>query len=256
VSPIVDASDPGRWSEPLDALFLSPHPDDVELFCGGTVAKLVARGRRVGIADLTRGELSSNGSPQQRREESLTAAKILGVTLPRPVLGIADGGIDDGDEEQVRVVVEVLRAARPTLLFAPLRRDRHPDHEAAGRLARRAAFLAGLSRYPAAGSPTRPRALVHYLCHRSVEPGFLVDVSGVMESRRKAIAAYASQFESAASTAATFVNRPGFVAGREARLVAFGAEVGVDYAEAFVLSSAVCVEDPVTAFGSIEERTP
>lgn len=242
------------WPERLDALFLSPHPDDVELFCGGTVAKLVAGGHRVGIADLTRGELASNGSPELRREESLEAARLLGIEMPRPVLGFPDGHVDDRDPVQLKRVVELLRKARPRLLFAPLPRDRHPDHEAAGRLARRAVFLAGLARAEAEGSPGRPDVLVYYLCHRAVQPSFLVDVTATMEVRRRAIAAYASQFAPDARRRSTFVNRPGFLSAHDARLAALGAEVGVEYAEGFVLESPPCVDDPLTALSPGKEQ--
>lgn len=143
-----------RRKSEVDALFLSPHPDDVELFCGGTVARLVEAGSEVAIVDLTRGEMSSNGTVEERREASLRAAEILGVKEEREVLGFPDGGVKEHDAQQLKVLVELLRVRRPQLLFAPYGVDRHPDHVAAGALARRAIFFAGLSRFAAGGSLT------------------------------------------------------------------------------------------------------
>ncbi len=237
-----------EWARPLDALFISPHADDVEVFCGATVAKLAATGYRVGIADLTAGELATNGTPEDRRRESLNAAAALGVTLPRPVLTLPDGGVDEHDPAQVCAVVEVLRAARPRLLFGPFPRDRHPDHEAAGRLLRRAVFLAGLSHFDAAGEAHRPRALVFYPCHAPVEPDFLVDVSQFMPARDAALACYVSQLSSGGDRAGTYINAPTFAARGVARRVEWGGRVGVEAAEGFVVESAPLIGDPVDFF--------
>ncbi len=233
------------WAQPLDALFVGAHPDDVELFAGGTAARLAALGYRVGICDLTAGELASNGTPQQRRAESLEAARLLGATLPRIVLGLPDGALDERDAAQLLAAVGLLRLARPRLLCAPAAFDRHPDHEAASRLARRAVFFAGVHAYAAPGAPFRPQGVMFYVATRDLEPTFLVDVTAHMASRRAAILAHVSQFVAAAASAPTFINRAGYLDGLEARMAAWGARVGAPYAEGFLLESTPQVSDPV-----------
>jgi len=228
----------------LDILFVSPHPDDVEIFCGGTVARCVALGHRVGILDLTRGELASNGTPEGRRAESLEAAARLGVTTERQVLGLPDGGLDDRDDAQVDAVVEVLRSTRARVLVAPPPVDRHPDHEAAHRLVRRAHFLGGLARR-GSGEPFRAARVVHYLGHVDRVPSFVVDVSAYMDARRAAIAAYASQFERSQDDRATPINQPGFRPALEGRMANLGRQIGVDFAEPFGVEGPVPVADPV-----------
>ncbi len=219
---------------PLDALFLSPHPDDVELFCGGTVARLVAQGSSVAILDLTAGERASNGSVEGRRQESLTASRALGLASWRPVLELPDGGVDDGSDEQLNRLVEFLRAARPRVLFAPHPVDRHPDHVAAGKLARRACSLAGRSEYAATGAPHQLDGLYEYPCHQLVPTHFMVEVSDHMDARREAIAAYRSQFVREEGSVETPINQPGFLARNEARVRDWGKQVGVEFAEGFL----------------------
>ncbi len=233
----------------LEALFLSPHPDDVELFCGGTVARLAGRGRRVMIADLTAGELSTNGDVPSRRRESQEAARALGLSGERPVLGLPDGGIDPRDDSQLAAVVELIRRTRPRWIFAPFSRDRHPDHEAAGELARRAGFFAGVERYQAPGTPHRPDVLAYYPGHHVPPISFYVDVSASMEQRRAALRCHRSQFTPQEGGRDTFINRPGFLEGVEARLRHWGSQAGVDYAEAFVLERPLLAERMGELFG-------
>lgn len=217
-----------------DVMFVSPHPDDTELFCGGTVAHLTSAGRRVVIADLTRGELASNGTPEGRRDASLRAAAILGVE-DRPVLELPDGGLDPRDDDQVEVLVRALRTWKPRWLIAPWAVDRHPDHEAASALARRAHFLAGVAQYAtSAGYPFRPERLLFHPCHHEVEVSVLVDVSVHMETWRAALAVYADQFERTADRAATPINRPGFLDAEAGRRARWGQRIGVRHAEGFV----------------------
>lgn len=231
----------------LDVLFVSPHPDDVEIFCGGTVARCVALGHRVGIVDLTRGERASNGTPQRRREESVAAAARLGVAEERMVLGLPDGGLDDRDDAQVAAVVDTLRRTRARLVVAPPVVDRHPDHEAAARLLRRAHFLGGLSTY-AGGDAFRADRVVHYLGHVDRPPSFLVDVSDQMEMRREAIAAYASQFTRATGDRPTPINEQGFLPALEGRMRNLGRSIGVEFAEPFLVEGPVPVGDPVSTW--------
>lgn len=205
----------------MSALFLSPHPDDVELFCGGTIASLAGR-REVVLADMTRGEMSSNGTVELRTEEAAAAAKALGVTAPREQLGLPDAALDVRDPRHVDAVVDLLRRREPELLFAPWPVDRHPDHVATGEIARRAVALAG--------GPTR---LLFYPCHGEIEPTLLVDVSDVIERWEAAVRSYASQFLSS-DAVATPINRPGFVEHHRNRRVRWGAMRGAAYAEGLI----------------------
>lgn len=226
----------------LDALFLSPHPDDVELFCGGTVARLVEMGKRVAIVDLTAGERASNGTVEQRRAESLVAARTLGLETPRLVLGLPDAGLDEKDPGQLKRVLELLRATRPRALFAPHPQDRHPDHVAAGKLAREAFAVDEELGEAGAKGADGPRPLVgalyEYPCHFRIDPQIFVDVSQQMERRRDTLAAYQSQFVRGEGQVETPINEPGFLAANEARLRDWGVQAGVEFAEGFLLAAA------------------
>ena len=133
----------------VDLLVFGPHPDDLEIGLGGSIAKHVALGHRVGLCDLTRGELGTNGKPEERVAEAEAARAVLGAEW-RENLGLPDGDIG-GDRSHLRTIVEVIRRARPKTIAIPYERDRHPDHVAASRLLTRAAFQSGLGRYAAAG---------------------------------------------------------------------------------------------------------
>lgn len=219
-----------------DALFLSPHPDDVELFCGATVAVLASGGHDVVIADLTRGELASNGTPEERRACSLRACADLGASEDRPVLELPDGAIDPHDEAQLEALVGLLRELRPRWLFAPWVDDRHPDHEAAGALARRAHFFAGVGRKASArGAPFRSERLLFYPCHHDVTPTVAFDVGAGMDAWRRAVDRYESQFRRGEGTTATVINAPGFLTAHEGRRARLGRSVGADFAEGFVV---------------------
>ena len=218
-----------------DALFFGAHPDDVELFCGASVACLARAEHRVMIADLTRGELASNGTPEQRRQESLRAAAALGALEERPVLGLPDGGVDPQDPVQVEAVVALLRRVRPQLVVAPWPRDRHPDHEAAGALIRRAHFLAGVRAFaPRVGVAHRSRRLLFYPCHEEVVVQLLLDVGSGMEAWQRAVETYHAQFFRDAQSVATPINRPGFIDAARARRAHWGNLCGVDHAEGFL----------------------
>ena len=232
-----------------DALFLAPHPDDVELFCGATVAVLAAAGHEVVIADLTRGELASNGTPQERRACSLRAVADLGASDQRPGLDLPDGAIDPHDDAQLDAVISLVRRLRPRWLFAPWIDDRHPDHEAAGALARRVHFFAGVGRRaPDRGAAHRCDRLLFYPCHHEAPPRVVFDVGTGMDAWRRAVGRYESQFRRTPEATATAINAPGFLAAHEARRARLGQRVGVEFAEGFV------VEDPWLAPAEIPTR--
>jgi bacillithiol biosynthesis deacetylase BshB1 len=218
----------------VDLLVFGPHPDDLEIGLGGAIAKHVALGHRVGLCDLTRGELGTNGTPDERLQESEAARKVLGADW-RENLGLPDGDIG-GDPSHRRTIVELIRRARPKTIAIPYDRDRHPDHVAASRLLTRAAFLSGLARYSAGGDKWRADWLLYYFINDSTRPSFVVDVSAHYETKRAALACHTSQFTPPSSgVAATRLNTPRFQQLIESRDAQFGALIGVEHAEGVVV---------------------
>jgi bacillithiol biosynthesis deacetylase BshB1 len=234
----------------LHLLAFGPHPDDVELSCGGWLAKAAKAGRSVGVVDLSAGEAATNGSPETRLAESRLAASILGLGH-RETLGLPDAGLRAEDDEQCRAVVEVLRRLRPSLALAPWLEARHPDHAQAGRLLQRATFLAGLAKYhPELGKAHRPTRLIFYPQRHQVRPDFVVDVSEVYAVKHQAIAAHASQFSrDAAEGGDTLINSSVGLAAFEARDRFWGATIGVHHGEPYVLQGPVPISDPIDHFG-------
>jgi len=226
----------------LDALAIGPHPDDVELCCGGIVATLSARGYRVGVLDLTRGELASNGTVEQRAEEAAAAATILGLA-ERHNLGLPDGGIDPRSESQVRALVDVLRTLRPEIVLSPPLAARHPDHEAAGELVGRALFFAGLARY-GDGARYQPRRVMRYEMRVALRPTLIVDTSATWDTKVAAIACYGSQIRRDGATP-TLVNAPETLTAIEARDRRYGAMIGAATGEPLELTSPLGSADPL-----------
>lgn len=220
--------------DPVDLLVFGPHPDDLEIGAGGAIAKHVALGHRVGLCDLTRGELGTNGTPEERVRESEAARLVLGASW-RENLALPDGDIGS-DASHVRAIVELIRRARPKTIVVPHARDRHPDHVAASRLLTRAAFLSGLARYAAAGDKWRADWLLYYFINDSQRPSFVVDVSAQYQTKREALACHRSQFAPPSTGAsATRLNTPRFQQLIESRDAQFGALIGVAFAEGFVV---------------------
>lgn len=229
---------------PLDVLALGPHPDDVELSCGGLLAASAARGQRVGIADLTRGELSTNGTVEVRAGEAAAAAEILGAVV-RENLGLPDGGLRSEHAEHIDAVVGVIRRWRPALLLAPHTAARHPDHAATGALARTAGFLAGVRKHrPDLGAPHRPGRVLWYPQRHEVRPDLVVDVTEVYGTKQAAIAAHASQL----GGRPTLLNQPLGTEAFEVRDRYWGASIGVRYGEPYLSGGPVPVRDPVSHF--------
>ena len=235
---------------PADLLAIAPHPDDVEIFCGGIIAKSVAQGHNVAILDLTRGELSSRGTPELRAVEAAQAADLLGAQ--RYNLGLPDGGIREGDA-QTSALAAVLRQIRPKVVLAPWKQARHPDHSAASQLIDRAVFFARLARASIPGEPHHVGRVVYYLQRVVPRADFLVDVSDVWSLKRDAIAAHGSQTAPKADGPRTLVGAPDALTAIEARDRYWGAQLGVTYAEAFCTAAAVPVDDLVAHFGNRDE---
>jgi bacillithiol biosynthesis deacetylase BshB1 len=232
----------------LDVLAVGPHPDDVELCCGGTIAGLAAAGHQVEIVDLTAGELASNGTVEARGIEAAKARQILGVR-ERHNLGLPDGGLSAHDDAQVAALVELLRRLKPELILAPPERARHPDHEAAGTLVRRAVFLANLKQF-GKGLRTAPRRVLHYEMRVAITPAFVVDTSATWNAKRRAIACYGSQMSAPPSTVPTLVNDSGTMWAIEARDRRYGAMIGAEFGEPFSMAAHVGVVDPLALLRS------
>ncbi len=179
----------------VDVLAIAPHPDDAELICGGTLAKLAREGRTTGILDLTRGEMGTRGSVALRAQEAAEAARVLGVSV-RENLGLPDSGIENSIAART-MLAKVLRRLRPTIVIGPAPRGRHPDHRVAAQLVHDACFLAGIRKLDAATEPHRPRKLLHAIAYREdhVKPTFVVDITRDFEAKLAAVACYTSQFD-------------------------------------------------------------
>jgi bacillithiol biosynthesis deacetylase BshB1 len=217
---------------PVDLLAFGPHPDDLEIGLGGTLAKHAALGNSVGLCDLTRGELASNGTPEERVKEAEDARRVLGAAW-RQNLGLPDRAIGSS-VDHARRVAEVIRAARPRVIALPYWQDRHPDHLAAFTLLRDGVFNAKLRRYEGSGDPWQAEWVCFYFINDSVPPSFVVDVSEYYDTKRKALACYRSQFVRATGGAETRLNSPGFNQLIESRDAQFGALAGVRFAEGIV----------------------
>ncbi len=224
----------------LDILVLAAHPDDAELGCGGTVAKHISLGYKVGIVDLTLGELGTRGTPEIRKTEASEAAKILGLTV-RENLGLADGFFQNSKEDQLKVVVAV-RKFQPSIVLANAVMDRHPDHGRGARLIYDACFLAGLSKLETSiegvlQNPWRPGAVYHFIQSQSLHPEFIVDVSGFWDAKMKAVTAYKSQFfDPSSAEPSTYISNPEFLKMVESRGSEFGHAIGVKHGEGFTVS--------------------
>jgi bacillithiol biosynthesis deacetylase BshB1 len=223
---------------PVDLVAIGPHPDDIEIGIGGTVAKHVALGQRVGLCDLTAGEMGSNGTADDRLAEgeaariALGAAWRINLRLPDRLLG--------GDAQQVRTVAALIRAAKPRVVALPYWSDRHPDHVAASQLATEGVFSAGLRRYPAEGEAWKPEWVCYYFINDAASPSFVIDVSDYYETKRQALACHVTQFSpSGADSVSTRLTSSRFRQLIESRDAQFGALAGVAFAEGFVVKQPV-----------------
>jgi bacillithiol biosynthesis deacetylase BshB1 len=231
----------------LDVLAIFSHPDDAELTMAGTLIKLKALGHRVGIADLTRGEMGTRGTPEIRAKEALDAARVMGLEL-RINLELPDGHLALNDESR-QPVVRVLRKYRPKIIFTSHWDDPHPDHAATARIVREAARLATMRNYDreAGQAAVKMAAIAHAVYSRLVLPSFIVDVSEYAEKKMEAIRAYVSQFYIPNSKEpATRIAAKGFLREIEDRTRYYGSLIGVEAGEPFYVREALNVEDPFT----------
>lgn len=176
----------------LDILAIGAHPDDVELGCGGTVAKMVAEGKKVGILDLTRGELGTRGTAETRKNEAAAAAEILGVEF-RENLGFKDGFFVNDEKHQLKLI-EVIRKYRPEIILCNAVEDRHIDHGKGADLVESACFLSGLRKIETGQEAWRPKHIFHYIQWYPLTPDFVMDISGYLEKKKEAVFAFKTQF--------------------------------------------------------------
>jgi len=223
----------------LDLLMIAAHPDDAELGCAGTLLRHAAAGRRIGVVDLTRGELGTRGSAALRDQEAQEAARLLGLHV-RENLGMRDGFFANDEAHQLRVV-EVIRRFQPEIILTNPNVDRHPDHGRAADLVHDAAFLAGLVKVQTAWNgvpqlPWRPRLLLQAIHHSYVRPDLVVDITSFWDQKLAALVAFKSQFyhpEYSTEEASTHISAPGFRHILEARARELGSYIGATYGEGF-----------------------
>ena len=232
----------------LDVLAFGSHPDDVELGCGATLAKCVFEGKKVGILDLTYGELGTRGGVSIREKESEKASEILGIAL-RENAGFADGFFVNDKQHQLKII-EILRKYQPDLVFCNALEDRHIDHSKGAKLVIHACFLSGLVKVQTQINgknqrPWRPKQIFHYIQWQPVAPDFVVEVSDFMHIKQKAVAAYKSQFYNPHDDKApqTPISSKNFLESVIYRAKDFGRLVGVDYAEGFTAHGLLKVSD-------------
>jgi bacillithiol biosynthesis deacetylase BshB1 len=233
----------------VDVLAFGPHPDDVELFCGGTLIRLAELGHPTALADLTRGEKASHGTPEERARETEAASAELGIAF-RDNLGLPDTELAATPDQIARVVAE-LRRRRPELVLAPWLEDRHPDHAAAGALITRAVMFAGVRNYaPEAGPRFVPRQLLYYAMRHRMAPSFVVDTSPAAARKARAIACYASQLARRSDAGPgdadpTLISAPGAIAAIEARDRYYGSMIGTSHGEPLRSPATLGVVDPL-----------
>ncbi len=235
----------------VDILVISAHPDDTEICCGGMILKAIGRGQSVGMIDLTRGEMSTRGTPELRRQEAEDAAKLLGVSF-REILDFGDGLLRHGREEEL-ILIDRIRKYRPSIVLAPWPDERHPDHVRTGRLVTDSWFYAGLAKLETDHPPHRPQAVVYYMQNYIQHPTFVVDITDVAEKKMEAIRAHRSQvYNPESNEPETIIAKKQFLDVIEGRERHFGALIGCEFGEGFVAKQPPEVEDLVSAYGGRE----
>jgi bacillithiol biosynthesis deacetylase BshB1 len=230
----------------LDILAFGAHPDDIELSCGGTIAKEISLGKKVGIVDLTRGELGTRGSAALRDKEAAKASKILGVSV-RENLGFADGFFVNDKKHQIGII-KMLRKYQPEIVLCNAIDDRHIDHPKGSNLVSDACFLSGLIKIETAldgkqQEKWRPKLVYHYIQWKSIEPDFVVDISGFIDTKNEAILAYSSQFyDPNSKEPESPITSKNFIDSVNYRARDLGRLIGVDYAEGFNTERYVAVD--------------
>jgi bacillithiol biosynthesis deacetylase BshB1 len=233
--------------ETVDLLAVGAHPDDVEFGAGGLLALSVARGYRIGVADLTRGEAGSKGDAELRSSEARAAAEVYHAAF-RLNLDLGDSRLADGPEPSA-ALAEIIRRSQPRIVLAPPASDRHPDHRAAALIVRRAVLYAGLPKLAGEASAHSARAVLHYAINEWDRPDLVVDVSSAWSEKLRAVRAYASQTERTAPVDQAFFGASDYMRLIEARAAFHGALIGVAHGEGFwVAHGGVPMPDPLRVF--------
>lgn len=226
----------------LDILAIGAHPDDVELGCGGTLAKEIRNGKTVGILDLTKGELGTRGTDETRRVEANDAKDILGVAV-RENLGIADGFFLNDKENQLKIV-DVIRKYQPDIILSNAPHDRHPDHGKGSDLVNTAIFLSGLPKIENGLAAWRPKKHFHYIQWLPLEPHFVVDISGFIDTKVDACMAYKTQFfDPNSSEPQTPISSKNFTDSIRYRAYDLGRLIGTEAGEGFISRSYIGVNN-------------
>lgn len=230
----------------LDILAIGAHPDDVELSCSGTIAKEVSRGKKVGILDLTRGELGTRGTPEIRDHEAFDAAKILGVSV-RKNLNFKDGFFINDEKHQLEII-KIIRQYKPEIVLCNAITDRHIDHGKGSKIASDSCFLSGLRKIETklngeTQKAWRPKQVYHYIQWKNIEPDLVIDISEYIDIKMESVKAYASQFfDSNSNEPSTPITSKNFMDSIRYRSADLGRIIGVNYAEGFTAERYVAVD--------------
>jgi len=220
----------------LDYLVFGAHPDDVELFCGGTICKISTSGKSIGIVDLTRGEKGSRGTPEEREKEAEKSAKVLGVKI-RENLHIPDTELVNNRENQLKII-KVLRQYKPEIIIIPYRKARHPDHKDAHYLINDAVYYSGLLNIKTENSPYRPRTTICYLNNFEVIPSFIIDISNEFTKKIEALKTYKTQFFNLDYKGyQTLISSGKFFEFVETKAKFYGFMISKDYGEPFIVDT-------------------
>ncbi|MEN5086050.1 bacillithiol biosynthesis deacetylase BshB1 [Sphingobacterium faecium] len=234
----------------LDLLVIAVHPDDAELGAGGTIAKYVAEGKKVGVVDLTRGELGTRGTAETRDREANDAASILGLTV-RDNLALRDGFFNNSEEDKL-AVIRAIRQYQPEIIITNAITDRHPDHGRAGHMVSEACFLSGLRKIETSYDGVlqeahRPRLVLQMIQDYYIKPDIVMDITDFYAIKEKSILAYKTQFytgeESGSDEPQTYISNPDFMESTAARAREFGRSIQVKYAEGFTVKKILGVDD-------------
>jgi bacillithiol biosynthesis deacetylase BshB1 len=231
----------------LDILILAAHPDDAEISCGGTIAKHISLGFKVGVVDLTHGELGTRGTASIRDQEAADSSKILDLSV-RENLGLRDGFFRNSEEDQLKVV-RAIRKYQPEIVLTNAIYDRHPDHGRASDLVYEACFLSGLAKVETKENDKpqtawRPKSVYYFIQSQYIQPDFVVDVSDFWEKKLESLRAYKSQFyDPQSKEPETFISNPGFLKLIEARGHEMGYAIGAKYGEGFTVRNLIGVNN-------------
>lgn len=231
----------------VDVLAIGAHPDDVELGCGGTIAKLISEGKKVAILDLTQGELGTRGTNETRAIEAKNAAEILGISA-RENLKMKDGFLVNSEEYQLRII-KAIRTYQPEIVFCNAVDDRHPDHAKAAKLVSDACFLSGLIKIETEESGKkqekwRPKQVFHYIQWKNLEPDFVIDISGFLDKKIESCLAYKTQFYDPTSTEPTTpISSKSFLDSITYRAQDLGRLADVEHAEGFTTEKTLALKN-------------